>query len=173
MYESVAQPRINRVVSRIMAAITLSLAAVAGSSSASCHDYQLGSLKIEHPWARATPGGAKVGGGYVKITNTGKEPDRLIGGSLATAGKVEVHEMRMQGDVMQMRRLDKGLEIQPGQTVELKPGSYHLMFMDITQPLKADASAKGTLVFDKAGTIEVEFNIEPMGASSGGHGAHQ
>lgn len=134
--------------------------------------YKAGALVIEGPWARATPGGARVGGGYLKITNTGTEPDRLIGGSLPIAGAVEVHEMAMSGDVMKMRHLEHGLEIKPGQTVELKPGGNHLMFMNLTGGLKAGETVKGTLKFEKAGTVEIEFKIAPIGAQSPGMGDH-
>lgn len=132
--------------------------------------FKVGSLVIEAPWMRATPGGAKVAGGYLKVTNAGTEPDRLVGGSLPMAGEVEVHEMTMSGDVMKMRRLPDGLEIKPGQTVELKPGGNHLMFMGLREGLKAGQQVKGTLVFQKAGTVEVEFRVTPIGAQSGGGG---
>src|SRR3954447_3318539 len=83
--------------------------------------YNAGTLKIEAPWVRATPAGAKVAGGYMTIMNSGAEPDRLIGGTLPQAGRFEVHEMKMDGAMMQMRPLPGGLEIGPGQKVELKP----------------------------------------------------
>jgi copper(I)-binding protein len=134
--------------------------------------YSVGALVIEAPWARATPGGAKVAGGYLKITNTGKEPDRLIGGSLPIAAEVEVHEMAMANNVMKMRRLAEGLEIRPGQSVELKPGGFHLMFVGLTSGLKAGQPVKGTLRFEKAGTVEVEYRVAPIGAQSGGGHAH-
>ena len=124
-----------------------------------------GDLVIEAPWSRATPGGAKVAGGYVKITNTGKQADKLIGGSIPAAGAVEVHEMATVNNVMQMRRLD-GLEIKPGESVELKPGGYHLMFLQLKDGLKAGETIKGTLVFEKAGTVNVEFLVAPIGAAS-------
>jgi copper(I)-binding protein len=132
--------------------------------------FKVGSLVIEAPWARATPGGAKVAGGYLKITNTGKEPDRLTGGTLPIASAVEVHEMAMEKDVMKMRHLADGLEIKAGQSVELKPGGYHLMFMGLSDGLKAGRTVKGTLVFQKAGRVEVEFKVAPLGAQSGGGG---
>jgi uncharacterized protein YcnI/copper(I)-binding protein len=134
--------------------------------------YKVGSLTIEAPWARATPGGAKVAGGFMKITNTGKEPDRLIGGTVPFAGRFEVHEMAMNNGVMTMRELSKGLEIKPGETVELKPGGYHLMFMDLKQGLKEGEAVKGTLVFEKAGKVDVEYKVGPIGggAPSGGAG---
>jgi periplasmic copper chaperone A len=137
----------------------------------------VGALSIEVPWTRATPAGAKVGGGYLKITNTGKEPDRLVGGSLPQAGRFEVHEMSVTDGVMKMRELAKGLEIRPGETVELKPGGFHLMFMDLKEPLKAGMALKGTLVFEKAGKVDVEYQVAPVGATApggaaGGHTHH-
>ncbi len=124
-----------------------------------------GTLTITKPWARATPGGAKVGGGFMTITNTGREPDRLVGGSAEISRNFEVHEMKMEGNVMRMRALDKGLEIKPGETVELKPGGFHVMFIDLHQPLKQGATIKGQLVFEKAGKVDVEYRIEALGAA--------
>lgn len=72
-------------------------------SPLAAHDYKIGDLKIDHPWTRATPGGARVAGGFMTITNTGAQPDRLIGGSAVPAGIFEVHEMKMEGNVMKMR----------------------------------------------------------------------
>ncbi|NJO22067.1 MAG: DUF1775 domain-containing protein [Sphingomonadales bacterium] len=141
---------------------------------AATQSFKVRALIIEAPWARATPGGAQVAGGYMKITNTGTEPDRLIGGSLPIASEAEVHEMAMTGDVMKMRRLSDGLEIKPGTSVELKPGGNHLMFTGLRGALKAGQPVKGTLVFQKAGTVEVEFRVAPIGAQSGsgGGGGH-
>lgn len=140
------------------------------------HDYKIGALKIEHPWTRATPGGAKVGGGFMKITNTGVETDRLISGSAEVAKALEIHEMKMEGSTMKMRALDKGLEIKPGETVELKPGGYHVMFLDLQAPIKDGERLKGQLVFEKAGKVDVEYKVEARGAAASsdhsGHGAH-
>jgi copper(I)-binding protein len=132
--------------------------------------YKVGELVIEAPWTRATPGGAKVGGAYLKITNTGAETDRLIGGSLPTATAVEVHAMSMTDGVMKMRKLQEGLEIKPGQTVELKPGGYHLMFIGLSQALQQGHPVKGALQFEKAGSVEVEYRVAPIGARSGEDG---
>jgi periplasmic copper chaperone A len=134
--------------------------------------YKVGDLTIETPWSRATPGGARVAAGYLKITNTGKEADRLIGGTVDVAKKFEVHEMTMADNVMKMRMLPKGLEIKPGETVELKPGGYHLMFVDLARPLKADDVVKGVLRFERAGEVAVEYRVAPLGAPSGGHKHH-
>ncbi len=145
------------------------------ASPATAHDFKIGAIEIAHPWARATPKGSAVGGGYLKIKNTGTTPDRLVGGSATVAGRFEVHEMAMNQGVMVMRHLKQGLEVKPGQEIELKPGSYHVMFMDLKQPLVAGERVKGTLVFEKAGTVEIEYAVEAIGArgtSQGGHGKH-
>ena len=136
--------------------------AAAGAGTAA----RAGTLTIEQPWSRATPGGARVGGGYVRITNNGPSPDRLIGGSFPLAGRVEVHEMRMDGDVMRMKPVEGGLEIKPGATVELRPGAHHLMFMDLKEPLREGRTIKGTLVFEKAGAVEVEYTVRPIGGAA-------
>ena len=112
--------------------------------------------------------GASVGGGYMKITNNGTAPDRLIGGSSPIAGRFEVHEMSMDNGVMRMRPLKDGLEIKPGQTVELKPGSFHVMFVDLKEPIKEGDRVKGTLVFEKAGTVDVEYVAVAVGAIAEG-----
>jgi len=137
-------------------------------------EFKAGPLEIRNPWTRATPKGARVAGGYLTIVNRGSAADRLIGGSAPIAGKVEIHEMKIEHGVMRMRPLSAGLEIKPGQTVELKPGSYHLMFMDLRQPLEQGGTFKATLMFERAGAVEVEYRIEAIGASrpsdGGGHG---
>jgi copper(I)-binding protein len=154
--------------SAILAAVLLALAATAVAA----HDYTAGTLKIDHPWARATPKGATVAGGYMKITNTGSTPDRLTGGSSEAAAKVEVHEMSMDGGVMKMRPLDKGLEIPPGATVELKPGSFHVMMTGITKPFVKGERVKASLTFEKAGKVDVEFAVEAVGASPAAEHKH-
>ncbi len=130
-----------------------------------------GSLKISASWARATPKGAGVGGGYLTITNTGTTPDRLIGGSTDISKTFEVHQMSMDNGVMKMRMLPKGLEIKPGETVTFKPGGYHLMFMGLKHQLMQGQHFKATLEFEKAGKVDVDFAIEGIGAQSpaGGH----
>jgi periplasmic copper chaperone A len=132
--------------------------------------YKVGSIQIEQPWARATPKGATIGAGYMKITNTGSEPDRLVGGSVSFAGRFEVHSMTMEQGVMKMREVKDGLEIKPGETVELKPGGYHVMFVDLKQPLKQGEDVSVTLKFAKAGTIEVKYPVEGIGAGGPAHG---
>jgi hypothetical protein len=147
--------------------------AFATLDAATAQDYNAGAIRIEAPWLRATPAGAKVAGGYMKLSNSGSVADRLVGGSSAVAGGFEVHEMRMDGSVMLMRELPDGLEVPPGQSVELKPGSYHIMLMNLKRPLKEGDKIKGTLQFEKAGKVEVEYTVRGIGSRGGaGHGSH-
>jgi copper(I)-binding protein len=151
--------------------LTLS-ACLISTSMALAHSYEAGSLRIGHPWARATPGGAKVGAGYLEITNTGTEPDRLVGGSFERAGRFEVHEMKVTDGTMTMRQLEGGLTIAPGETVKLAPGGVHIMFQDLKQGLKEKEKVKGTLVFEKAGTVEVDFAVAGIGSRDGTAASH-
>ena len=122
-------------------------------------------------FAPATPGGAKTGGGYLTIENNGSSPDRLIGGSADIAAKVEMHEMSMKNGVMTMRPLDKGLTIEPGKTVKLAPGGYHLMMMDLKGPLKQGDKVPVTLEFEKAGKVQVSLDVQGVGAQGPGGAA--
>ena len=127
-------------------------------------------IKIEKPWTRVTPPGAKVAAGFMTITNTGNEADRLVSGSVALAKTVEIHEMSMKDGIMRMNEVDAGLEIAPGATVVLKPGGYHLMFMGLTAEPQEGQPVKGKLKFEKAGEVAVEFAVAPLGAKSIGGG---
>jgi copper(I)-binding protein len=149
----------------------------------SAQEYKAGSLTIDTPWTRATPGGAKMGGGYATITNTGDAPDRLIGASTAIAGKVEIHEMGMTDGVMRMREIEGGLEIPPGETVTLEPGGNHIMFMGLNEPLQKGSMVEVTLQFETAGEVMVMMPIAAIGAKTpdgaageamdhSGHGDH-
>lgn len=123
-----------------------------------------GDLAIETPWMRATPNGAKVAGGYVRITNTGSQPDTLTGAAIPLAASGSIHSMTMEGGVMRMGIVEGGLVIAPGQTVELKPGGYHLMFEDLKAGPKAGEAMAGSLTFARAGTVAVTFAVAPIGA---------
>jgi copper(I)-binding protein len=136
-------------------------------SIAQARDYKLGAIDIADPWSRATPKGASVAAGYMKITNKGSTADRLISGSSEIAPTVEVHEMTMDNGVAKMRPVKGGLEIKPGETVELKPGSFHVMFVGLKKPLAAGEHINATLVFEKAGTINVEYDVREIGATPG------
>jgi len=129
------------------------------------HEFKAGDLTIGHPWSRATPGGAKVGGGYLTITNNGSTPDRLVAATTAAAADhIEIHEMATKDGVMTMRAQPNGVTIEPGKTVAFSPGSYHLMLMGLKGPLKEGDRVKAVLTFEKAGPVEVTINVEGMGA---------
>ncbi|MET0220416.1 MAG: DUF1775 domain-containing protein [Tardiphaga sp.] len=145
----------------------LRLAAATGDAMAQMSGMvHAGDLMIATAWTRATPPGAKVAGGYLTITNDGKTADRLTGGSFDGGGRIEVHEMSMNDGVMKMRALDGGLEIKPGATVKLEPGGYHLMMMDLTKPLAKGDKVKAHLVFEKAGRVDVDLDVNAVGASA-------
>ena len=127
-------------------------------------EFNAGTIKIVAPWTRATPESAKVGGGFMTLTNTGTEPDRLIGGSTEVSGALEIHEIRIVNGVAMMRQVDPGIRLKPGANVVLKPFAHHLMMMDLKQPLVAGQRIKGTLVFEKAGSVDIEYVVVPMGA---------
>lgn len=122
-------------------------------------DYTVGDLVIKAPYARATPPMAPVAGGFMSITNNGKQADKLIGGKVPFSQLVEVHQMSMVDGVMKMSQVDGGLEIPAGETVELKPGGYHLMFIGLMEQLKPDENRKGTVIFEKAGSVDIEYKI--------------
>jgi copper(I)-binding protein len=128
--------------------------------------YRAGDVTVADPWTRATPKGAKTAGGYMRLSNQGRMPDRLLGGSLEGAEGFEIHETRMEEGVMRMRPLAQGLPIAPGATVELRPGGLHVMFTGLTAPLAAGGRVKGTLRFERAGTVAVEYRVAPLGASA-------
>ncbi len=136
------------------------------------HGYTVGSLKIGHPWSRETPPGAKVGGGYLSIENTGDAPDTLVAVESDAAAPVQIHEMAMDNGVMKMRPLAAGIEIKPGSTVTLAPCGYHVMFMNLKEPFTAGAMVKAVLVFEKAGRVPVEFKVEKQGFNPAEHMGH-
>jgi periplasmic copper chaperone A len=127
-------------------------------------EVKAGDLVITQAWSRATPGGAKVAGGYLTIQNKGSAADRLIGGAADVADKVQVHEMATTNGVMTMRPLDKGLSIEPGKTVKLAPGGYHLMLLDLKSPLKQGDKVPVTLEFEKAGKVKLSLDVQGVGA---------
>ncbi len=142
------------------------IAVTLSANLAKAHDYQVGSLQIDHPWALATPKGAKVGVGYVKITNTGSTPDRLVAVASPTAGRLAIHSQTTEDGVAKMRPVEGGLEIKPGETVELKPGGLHIMFEELREPLVEATRVKGIMVFEKAGALDVEYAVQAMGKQS-------
>lgn len=127
-------------------------------------------LTIEAPWSRATAAGARVAGGYLVLVNKGDADDVLLSGSTDISEKFEVHEMAVTDGVMRMRKLDDGLPVKAGESVELKPGGYHAMFIGLKRPLKEGETFTADLVFKNAGTVPVTFAVRGIGARDAGHG---
>ena len=141
------------------------LAALTSCSLAFAHSFQAGPLKIDHPWSRATNAKAAAGAGFLRIANYGKTPDRLVSISSGIAQDAQIHTMTMDGGVMRMRELKGGLTIEPGTEVKLEPGAEHIMFLGLHGPIKVGEDFKATLVFERAGPVEVVFKVEAPGAN--------
>jgi periplasmic copper chaperone A len=115
-------------------------------------------VKVDRAWARPTVPGQQGGGGFVSITSA--TADRLVSGSTPLAERFELHTMAMKGDVMEMRQVD-AIDLPAGKTVELKPGGLHVMFIGLKQPLALGSKVPVTLKFEKAGEVQVEFDVAP------------
>ena len=126
------------------------------ATTARAADYDVGSIHISQPWARATPKGASSGAAYMTITNNGKTPDKVSCVSSDASATCQIHTMTMDNGVMAMRPVEGGLEIKPGETVTLKPGSFHVMLESLKHSLEQGNTMKATLKFDSAGTIDVD-----------------
>lgn len=155
----------SRIIGWGILAVALLLVAI---GVATAHEYSNKGVTVAHPWARATPGGAKVGGAYLEIKAAAGRRDRLVGARSPAAGAVEIHNHVNEGGIARMRRVD-AIALKPGASLVLAPGGYHLMLTDLKAPLKEGDLLKLTLVFEKAGEIEVEATVEPIGAT-GPHG---
>jgi periplasmic copper chaperone A len=151
------------VVRLLPGLFALGLALAAGQATA---QFKTGPVTIEQPWARATPPGAEVAGGYFTIKNDGAEADRLVSVTAEIAGRAELHQMAVENGVMKMRPLDSGVEIPASGSVTFDPSGYHVMFMDLKKPLKEGDKFNGTLTFEKAGTVDVTYVVGPIGGTS-------
>ncbi|MGO1080297.1 copper chaperone PCu(A)C [Inquilinus sp. CA228] len=136
---------------------------------AAAHEFKSGPIEVIHPWVRATPPAAKVGGGYAEIRNDGSEPDRLVSATAEVAGRVEIHQMGLKDGIMTMRPVEGGVPVPADGTAALAPGGYHLMLMELKRPLKAGESFAGTMTFEKAGTVPVTFDVQPIGSTGAAH----
>ncbi|HXJ01005.1 MAG TPA: copper chaperone PCu(A)C [Micropepsaceae bacterium] len=127
--------------------------------------YMAGNIMIEQVWSTATPGGARTGAAYMTITNHGTVPDTLLGGSSPVAGGFEIHQMSMANGIMTMRPEAGGIAIPAGAMVTLGPqANYHVMLTGLKEPLKEGTHVPATLNFAKAGAVQVELAVAPIGA---------
>lgn len=132
-------------------------------SPAHAREHTIGDLTIDHPSSRATPPGATVGVGYMKITNNGTEPDRLVGAGTPAASRVQLHQSVEKDGMTQMIEQEEGIEIPGGASIELSPGGYHMMLMGLERPLKKGETVPMTLRFERAGEIGVMLEVEGIG----------
>lgn len=153
-----------RLIKEFAVAAVLTAASVYSLASGHAGQATVGTLTIENAWSRQSPMAANVAAGFMKIVNTGSEDDRLVKATAEISGTVQLHDMKMDGDVMKMAEMPDGVVIPAGQTVEFKPGSLHLMFLGLTSQPKEGDTFKGSLTFEKAGTVDVEFEVEAADA---------
>jgi copper(I)-binding protein len=128
-------------------------------------DYALGDLRIVHPYAWPTPPGARTGGAYFTISNLGTTGDRLLRVASSAAKNVQLHSMKMEGNVMRMRAL-ASLDIPAGATVSLGPGGYHVMLVGLAHPLVVGEDVPLTLTFERSGAIDVSAPVEVRAANA-------
>ena len=127
------------------------------------HSHEKGEIQVRHPWSRATPPGAKVAVGYLEIRNNGSQPDRLLAATTPAAKRVEMHITEHAGEVAKMRQL-RAFEIPARERLALSPGGAHLMLVDIVEPLKKGQRFPMTLRFERAGELEVQFEVQELGS---------
>jgi periplasmic copper chaperone A len=127
------------------------------------HSHEKGDIQVRHPWARATPPGTTVAAGYLEIRNNGKEADRLLSATTPVAKRVELHVTEHSDHVAKMRQL-RAFEVPGRERLTLSPGGAHLMLVDIVQPLKKGERFPLTLRFERAGELQVEVEVQELGA---------
>lgn len=127
---------------------------------ASCGDEGMSQIAVSDPWARASV--TTTGAAYLTVSNSGNKDDVLLEVRSPVAEKVEIHDMTMDGMVMKMRRLD-ALPVAAGESVALAPGGKHIMLIGLVEPLSEGMAVPLTLVFERAGEVEVSAPVRPAG----------
>lgn len=153
----------------ILGALT-ALALPALGAPLAAHDFTVGDLRVDHPFAIATPPAARSGAGYLSIENTGATADRLIAVEADFEG-VMIHATEIDAEGVARMRHVEAVEIAPGETVTLEPGGLHVMFTGLTEPFVEGDVIPAVLVFETAGPVEVEFNVETR-AGAADHSDH-
>ena len=144
---------------------SIALMALAGSIQA--QEAKVGSIKIENAYVRATAPGQPAAGAFMKIENSGTA-DQLVSASSPAAGEVQLHQMSMEGNVMKMGQV-KDIAVPANGSVDLKPGGYHIMLMNIKAPLRAGETVPVKLKFAKAGEVEVKLPVNAVGSGMNMH----
>jgi copper(I)-binding protein len=153
----------------VIARVLLGLAIVFVSKSPSAHEIEAGAIVIEHPWARATAPVQKTGAAYMRIRNQGTEPERLLAAQTVEAQSAELHNSTITPEGVARMRPVETLEIPPGGEAKLAPGGLHLMLVELRGQLFEGTMFPMTLVFERAGEVEIEVEV----TAGGGDGAHQ
>lgn len=153
-------------------ALALACAIIAAPLAA--HGVAVGDLKLGHPWSRETAPGQTAGGGFLTVTNSGRQDDILLSATAPVARQVQIHTVSIEGGIMRMREVKGGLPIPAGTTVALKPGGYHLMLIGLKAPLKQGTLIPAELRFKRAGKVRIQFKVEAIsyGGPGGDHAQH-
>lgn len=152
--------KVGHTLRLICGAVAIGLATVV-VAQAETGGQQAGPIKIYDAWVRESPIGGSSGGGYMKIVNTGSEPDRLIGAQSPVSDKIVLNEMVHVGDRFLMRTVDNGIVIPAGASVRLRLESYLLLFVGLKEPFAPDKNFEVSLNFEKAGRVTVPFEVKP------------
>ena len=148
----------NRFARAIGSAALVSTLFIAAPAQA--NETKIGNITITQAWSRQSPMAGNVAAGFMVITNSGSEDDRLVKADATISSNVQLHDMKIEGDVMKMVELPEGIVIPAGQSVELKPRALHVMFLDLAKPPVEGEVFTGTLVFEKAGTAEIAYQVK-------------
>lgn len=158
------RPDMSRLTFRVLTFRVLALAGAIVFAAGMAPAETAGSIKVENAWSRTVPDGSEVAVGYVTIRNEGDEPDRLVSASAPFAGATEMHQTTMTDGVMRMRPVSEGVPVPAKSTVTLEPGSYHLMFIRLTGPIKQGDALPLKLTFERAGSVDVTVQVLGIGA---------
>ena len=151
-------------MTRLTRCFVLLICALLMAIPASAHEIVAGNLVIHHPWSRATPTGAKTAAVYMMIRNKGDKPDRLIAMETDIADSAELHLMATDNGIMTMRHLE-GVDIPAAGAAEMAPHGLHIMLIGLKKPLAEYGTFDMTLIFEQAGRVKIEIEVQEMAAS--------
>jgi hypothetical protein len=126
-------------------------------------------LAVANAWAIVSPKGSKVAAGYFIVANGGTENDKLVSATSPRAGRIELHEITLDGKVAKMRPVENGVDVPPGGSTMLKEDGLHVMFLDVDAPFTEGETIPVTLTFEKAGNVEITMQVKRGGQSIAQH----